>query len=37
MSIFRAITGLGDRNGSLGGALLKRFNIVLDYQNKKNH
>tara|TARA_R110002167_G_scaffold59804_31_gene169444 strand:- start:834 stop:2198 length:1365 start_codon:yes stop_codon:yes gene_type:complete len=26
---------LGDRNGSMGGELLKRFNIVFDYPNKK--
>ncbi|MFT6368959.1 MAG: hypothetical protein ACJAWH_000033 [Maribacter sp.] len=35
MSVFRAISDLEDRNGTLGGALLKRFNIIFDYQNKK--
>ncbi|GMN11906.1 hypothetical protein MTsPCn9_32080 [Croceitalea sp. MTPC9] len=32
---FSAIKSLGDRNGSLGGEILKRFNIVFDYKNKK--
>lgn len=35
MAVFGAIQDLGDRNGSLGGALLKRFNIIFDYPNKK--
>ncbi|MFD0798153.1 aspartyl protease family protein [Maribacter chungangensis] len=35
MSVFGAITDLGDRNGTLGGALLKRFNIVFDYPNER--
>lgn len=28
---FKAITSLGDRNGSLGGELLKRFTLVFNY------
>ena len=32
---FSNIKNLGDRNGSIGGEMLKRFNIVLDYGNKK--
>ena len=32
---FEAITNFGDRNGSLGGELLKRFTIVFDYPNSK--
>ncbi len=35
MSVFNAIKDLGDRNGSLGGELLKRFNIVFDYPNER--
>ncbi len=35
MSVYDAVTDLGDRNGSFGGGLLKRFNIVFDYPNKK--
>ncbi len=30
MSVFDAIADLGDRNGTLGGALLKRFNIIFN-------
>lgn len=29
------IEGLGVRNGSIGGEILKRFNWTIDYQNKK--
>lgn len=32
---FRAIKDLGNRNGSVGGEVLKRFNIVFDYRNNK--
>ncbi|WP_343487771.1 aspartyl protease family protein [Allomuricauda sp. d1] len=32
---FGGITNLGDRNGSVGGEILKRFNIVFDYQNEQ--
>ena len=32
---FYAIKNLGDRNGSVGGEVLKRFNIVFDYPNNK--
>lgn len=32
---FSKIKNLGDRNGSLGGEILKRFNIVFDYKNNK--
>jgi hypothetical protein len=31
---FKGIKSLGDRNGSLGGEVLKRFNFVFDYRNK---
>lgn len=31
MESFRLATNLGDRNGSAGGELLKRFNMVVDY------
>ncbi|MCW5517715.1 aspartyl protease family protein [Muriicola sp. Z0-33] len=31
MESFNAIKDLGDRNGSLGGEILKRFNIVFNY------
>lgn len=34
-SSFRGIKNLGDRNGSLGGEILKRFNIIFDYQNQQ--
>ena len=33
-SSFRLIRNLGNRNGSLGGEVLKRFNLVFDYGNK---
>lgn len=33
MESFTAIKDLGDRNGSLGGEILKRFNIVFNYPN----
>lgn len=32
---FNAIKNLGNRNGSLGGEVLKRFNIIFDYPNQK--
>jgi len=32
---FRAVKSLGNRNGSLGGEVLKRFNFIFDYGNKK--
>lgn len=32
MNSFSAIKDLGDRNGSVGAAVLKRFNIIFDYQ-----
>lgn len=32
---YGAIKNLGDRNGSVGGDILKRFNIVFDYPNNK--
>ncbi len=32
---FSAIKNLGNRNGSLGGEVLKRFNMVFDYSNKR--
>lgn len=32
---FSGIKSLGNRNGSLGGEVLKRFNFVFDYGNKK--
>ena len=32
---FGAISDLGNRNGSVGGEVLKRFNIVFDYPNEK--
>ena len=32
---FSAIKSLGDRNGSLGGEVLKRFNLVFDYKHNK--
>jgi len=35
MSVYDAVKDLGDRNGSFGGGLLKRFNIIFDYSNKK--
>jgi len=42
MDAFNDIKNLGDRNGSMGGEVLKRFNIVFDYPNgkitlRKNH
>lgn len=35
MSVYDVVKDLGDRNGSFGGGLLKRFNIIFDYPNKK--
>ena len=32
---FGTLKNLGNRNGSVGGEVLKRFNIVFDYTNKK--
>ncbi len=32
---FYAIKNLGNRNGSVGGEVLKRFNIIFDYPNNK--
>lgn len=32
---FNAIKNLGNRNGSLGGEVLKRFNIIFDYRGGK--
>ena len=32
---FSSIKNLGNRNGSLGGEILKRFNIVFDYPNQR--
>ena len=33
MQSFGAIKDLGDRNGSVGGEVLKRFNLIFDYAN----
>ncbi len=35
MDFFKKIKGLDGRNGSLGGEVLKRFNIILDYPNNR--
>lgn len=35
MVTFNTIKDLGNRNGSLGGEILKRFNVVFDYPNGK--
>ncbi|MGB3150033.1 MAG: aspartyl protease family protein, partial [Maribacter sp.] len=35
MITFNTITDMGNRNGSLGGEVLKRFNIIFDYPNQK--
>ncbi len=35
MKAFNDIKNLGDRNGSMGGEVLKRFNIIFDYPNGK--
>lgn len=32
---FASIKNMGNRNGSIGGEVLKRFNIVIDYPNQK--
>ncbi len=32
---FGSVKNLGNRNGSVGGEVLKRFNIVFDYPNQK--
>jgi len=35
METFNTIKDFGGRNGSLGGEVLKRFNLVFDYPNQK--
>lgn len=35
METFNTIKDFGGRNGSLGGEVLKRFNLVFDYTNQK--
>lgn len=35
MATFNSKTNFRNRNGSLGGEILKRFNMVFDYQNEK--
>ncbi len=35
MITFTNLKDLGNRNGSLGGEILKRFNIIVDYPNEK--
>ncbi len=35
MKTFNNIKNLGNRNGSVGGEVLKRFNIVFDYKNER--
>jgi hypothetical protein len=35
METFNTIKDFGGRNGSLGGEILKRFNMVIDYPNQK--
>lgn len=35
MESFGAIKNLGDRNGSVGAEILKRFNLVIDYSRNK--
>lgn len=35
MKTFNSIMDFGGRNGSLGGEVLKRFNLVFDYANRK--
>ena len=35
MITYNSIKSLGNRNGSLGGEVLKRFNIIFDYPNSK--
>ncbi|MGB5819328.1 MAG: aspartyl protease family protein [Saonia sp.] len=35
MQSFNSIKNLGNRNGSVGGEVLKRFNIIFDYPNHK--
>ena len=32
---FGSVQNLGNRNGSVGGEVLKRFNIIFDYHNRK--
>ncbi|RNC92780.1 MAG: PDZ domain-containing protein [Allomuricauda sp.] len=32
---FNSVKNLGNRNGSVGGEILKRFNMVFDYRNEK--
>lgn len=35
METFTTISDFGGRNGSLGGEVIKRFNVVFDYKNEK--
>ncbi|WP_411032260.1 aspartyl protease family protein [Spongiimicrobium sp. 3-5] len=35
MVSYNSIKDLGDRNGSIGGEILKRFNMIFDYPNNK--
>ncbi|AKA35780.1 aspartyl protease family protein [Flagellimonas lutaonensis] len=35
MESFGAIKNLGDRNGSVGAEILKRFNLIIDYSRNK--
>lgn len=35
MKSFSAVKNLGDRNGSLGAAILKRFNVIFNYPDGK--
>ncbi|NJB70718.1 putative aspartyl protease [Saonia flava] len=35
MESFGTINNMGNRNGSVGGEVLKRFNVVFDYSRKK--
>lgn len=35
MHYFSASPQLGDRNGSLGAEILRRFNVIFDYRNKQ--
>ncbi|SIR35544.1 aspartyl protease family protein [Maribacter ulvicola] len=35
METFNTISDFGARNGSLGGEVIKRFNVVFDYKNEK--
>lgn len=35
MEAFAGLSGMGDRNGSLGGEVLKRFHMVMDYPHNR--